>query len=48
MKKRRKPKLPLRLNAKPSKPHSTKKGTRGYNRRRVKAQLRDELRQGGN
>jgi hypothetical protein len=43
--KKRRAKLPVRLNAQPSKPHSTRKGARGYNRRRAKAQLRKELRQ---
>ncbi len=36
-------KPPVRLNAKPTKPHSTKKGVRGYNRRRANAQFRAEI-----
>lgn len=43
--KSRKPKPPIRLDARPTRPHSTKKGVRGYNRRRAKAQLRVELKQ---
>jgi hypothetical protein len=41
--KSRKLKPRIRLNAKPTRPHSTKKGVRGYDRRRAKAQLRAEL-----
>jgi len=41
--KSRKIKPPIRLNARPTRPHSTKKGVRGYNRRRAKAQFRAEL-----
>lgn len=40
MKQSRKPKLPLRLNAKPTKPHSTPKGVRGYDRHRANALFR--------
>lgn len=43
MPKRKKMKPPVRLNAKPTKLHSTKKGVRGYNRRRVSAQFRAEI-----
>ena len=43
MKQSRKPKLPLRLNAKPTQPHSTPKGVRGYDRRRANAQFRAEI-----
>ncbi len=35
-------KLPIRLDAKPTKPHSTKKGERGYTRAKAKARLRRE------
>lgn len=45
MKARKKIKPPIRLNARPTRPHSTKKGMRGYHRRRFKAQLRAELKQ---
>ncbi len=41
---RRRPvKLPVRLDAKPTRPHSTKKGKRGYSRKRAKAELRRTL-----
>jgi len=33
----------LRLDAKPTKPHSTKKGARGYSRKKATALLRQEL-----
>ena len=40
---RRKKKMPIRLDAKPTKPHSTPKGVRGYSRKKAKARLRREL-----
>ena len=40
---RRKKKMPIRLDAKPTKPHSTPKSDRGYSRKKSKAQLRKEL-----
>ncbi|MEW6246358.1 MAG: hypothetical protein AB1555_06570 [Nitrospirota bacterium] len=43
--KKRRIKLPIRLKAKPTKPHSTKKGARGYSRTEAKALLREEARQ---
>ena len=43
-KKKRPVKLPIRLNAKPTRPHATKKGPRSYRRARAKATLRRELR----
>jgi hypothetical protein len=36
-------KLPVRLDAKPTRPHSSKKGKRGYSRKRAKAELRRTL-----
>lgn len=39
----RRKKMPVRLDAKPTKPHSTRKGARGYSRKKSKAQLRQEL-----
>lgn len=39
----RRKKMPVRLDAKPTKPHSTPKGERGYSREKSKAQLRHEL-----
>jgi len=36
--------MPVRLNAKPTRPHSSKRGARGYTRTRAKALLRKELR----
>lgn len=42
--KKPRPRLPIRLNAKPTKPHSTKRGARGYTRARAKAALRQDLR----
>ncbi|MEK7222582.1 MAG: hypothetical protein AAB130_05665 [Nitrospirota bacterium] len=39
----RRKKMPVRLDAKPTKPHSTPKGERGYSRKKSKAQLRHEL-----
>ena len=43
MKKPRRKKMPLRLDAKPTKLHSTRKGERGYSRKKSKAHLRKEL-----
>jgi hypothetical protein len=43
----RRKKMPVRLDAKPTKPHSTPKGERGYSRKKSKAQLRKELEQAG-
>jgi hypothetical protein len=40
---KRRVKLPIRLDAKPTRPHSTKKGRRGYNRRRAKLVIRKEM-----
>ena len=40
---KRRIKLPVRLDAKPTRAHSTKKGKRGYERRRAKAALRREV-----
>ncbi|MGQ0694856.1 MAG: hypothetical protein ACT4OL_04690 [Nitrospiraceae bacterium] len=45
--KRRSVKLPIRLDAKPTRPHSTKKGKRGYDRRHGKAMLRREVQESG-
>jgi hypothetical protein len=42
--KKRRLKLPIRLTAKPTRPHSTKKGARGYSRPRAKAEARREQR----
>ncbi|MDO8546358.1 MAG: hypothetical protein Q7R68_03265 [Nitrospirales bacterium] len=39
----RRKKMPVRLDAKPTKPHSTPKGERGYSRKKSKAQFRKEL-----
>ena len=44
---RKKKKMPVRLDAKPTKPHSTPKGERGYSRKKSKAQIRKELDQAG-
>jgi hypothetical protein len=41
--KQRRVKMPIRLDAKPTKPHSTKKGARGYRRIAEKARLRREV-----
>ena len=35
--------MPIRLDARPTKPHSSKKGERGYSRKKAKAQIRKEL-----
>ena len=35
--------MPIRLDARPTKPHSTPKGARGYSRKNAKAQLCLEL-----
>ena len=43
MKKPRRKKMPIRLDAKPTKPHSTPKGERGYSRKKAKALLRQEI-----
>jgi len=43
MKKPRRKKMPIRLDAKPTKPHSTPKGARGYSREKAKTQIRKEL-----
>jgi len=43
----RRKKLLVRLDARPTKPHSTPKGERGYSRENSKAQLRKELEQAG-
>jgi hypothetical protein len=40
--KKRRLKPPIRLTAKPTRPHSTKKGARGYSRAQAKALLREE------
>jgi hypothetical protein len=40
---KRRVKLPIRLDAKPTRPHTTKKGKRGYNRRRAKRLIRKEM-----
>jgi hypothetical protein len=40
---RKRQKIPLRLDAKPTRPHDGKKGTRGYRRSRAKTQLRRDL-----
>lgn len=45
MKKPRRKKMPIRLDAKPTKPHSTPKGERGYSRKKAKGLLRRELEQ---
>jgi hypothetical protein len=42
---RKKKKLPVRLDAGPTKPHSTPKGERGYSRKKAKALLQRELEQ---
>ncbi|MBI3809052.1 MAG: hypothetical protein HY284_01140 [Nitrospirae bacterium] len=47
MKKPRRKKMPVRLDAKPTKPHSTRKGERGYSRKKAKTLLRRELEQAG-
>ncbi len=43
--KKRRLKMPVRLNAKPTRPHSGKRGARGYRRREAKALLRRQLKQ---
>jgi len=43
----RRKKMPVRLDAKPTKPHSTPKGERGYSRKKSKVQLRHELEREG-
>lgn len=40
--KKRRLNIPIRLTAKPTRPHSTKKGARGYSRAQAKALLREE------
>jgi len=40
-------KMPVRLDAKPTKPHSTRKGERGYSRKKAKTLLRREREQAG-
>lgn len=40
--KKRRLNIPIRLRAKPTRPHSTKKGARGYSRAQAKALLREE------
>jgi hypothetical protein len=39
----RRKKMPVRLDARPTKPHSTPKGGRGYSRKKSKAELRKKL-----
>jgi len=36
-------KMPIRLDAKPTKPHSTPKGVRGYSRKKAKTLIRREI-----
>lgn len=43
--KKRRLKVPIRLNAKPTRPHSSKRGARGYQRMDAKALLRRQLKQ---
>lgn len=43
MKKQRRVKLPIRLSAKPTRPHSSKKGARDYDRKLAKKMLHREL-----
>ena len=43
MQKPRRKKMPIRLEAKPTKPHSTPKGVRGYSRKKAKTLLRQEI-----
>ena len=41
----RRKKMPVRLDAKPTKPYSTQKGERGYSRKKAKTFLCRELEQ---
>jgi hypothetical protein len=41
----RRKKMPVRLDAKPTKPHSTQKGERGCSRKKAQTLLRRELEQ---
>ena len=43
--KTRRLKVPIRLDAKPTRPHSSKRGARGYRRTEAKALLRRRLKQ---
>jgi hypothetical protein len=43
--KKRRLKVPIRLNAKPTRPHSNKHGARGYSRGKAKTLLRREIKE---